>query len=390
TEQFITEYEQIYNQTSQSWQAVTQPQPVIQELKPNTMQIQALRAIDRLYDAGEKRGLLVSATGTGKTYLSAFHVKRKNPQRFLFLVHRETIARAAQASFANVLGSDVALGLYTGTQKDEADYLFATIQTMSMPEHLAKFASNYFDYIVIDETHRAGAKSYQAIMNHFQPRFLLGMTATPERTDGFDIFSQFDHNLAYEIRLQEALAQEMLCPFHYYAISELELDGEVIDEKSEFNRLVQTERIDHVYKQMKFYGCDDGNVRGLIFCSRNEEAEFFAKALNSYGLRTLALSGATPEIQRREAIQRLELPETDSQKLDYLLTVDIFNEGIDIPAVNQVVMLRPTQSAIIFVQQLGRGLRKTEGKEYLTVVDFIGNSLTQREKTCESFISKLS
>ncbi|MGL5914777.1 MAG: DEAD/DEAH box helicase, partial [Culicoidibacterales bacterium] len=290
----------------------------------------------------------------------------------------------------NVLGSDVALGLYTGTQKDEADYLFATIQTMSMPEHLAKFASNYFDYIVIDETHRAGAKSYQAIMNHFQPRFLLGMTATPERTDGFDIFSQFDHNLAYEIRLQEALAQEMLCPFHYYAISELELDGEVIDEKSEFNRLVQTERIDHVYKQMKFYGCDDGNVRGLIFCSRNEEAEFFAKALNSYGLRTLALSGATPEIQRREAIQRLELPEIDSQKLDYLLTVDIFNEGIDIPAVNQVVMLRPTQSAIIFVQQLGRGLRKTEGKEYLTVVDFIGNSLTQREKTCESFISKLS
>ncbi|MGL5548875.1 MAG: DUF3427 domain-containing protein, partial [Culicoidibacterales bacterium] len=373
TEQFIAEYEQIYHQTSNNWQAVVRPSQSSQELQPNKMQTQALRAIDRLYDQDEKRALLVSATGTGKTYLSAFHVRKKKPKRFLFLVHRETIARAAKESFAKVLGSAFSLGLYTGTQKDDADYLFATIQTMSIAEHLNKFPRDYFDYIVIDETHRAGAKSYQTIMNYFQPRFLLGMTATPERTDGFDIFSQFDHNLAYEIRLHEALAQEMLCPFHYYAISELEINGEIIDEKSEFNRLVRTERINHVYEQLQFYGCDDGVVRGLIFCSRNEEAAFFAEQLSIRGFRTLAISGATPEAQRREAIQRLELAATDPQKLDYLLTVDIFNEGIDIPTVNQVVMLRPTQSAIIFVQQLGRGLRKTNEKEYLTVIDFIGN-----------------
>ncbi len=372
-EAFIDVYETIYQSTKTNWRAVVQPTEKIGSLQPNLMQKQALRALDRLYDAGEKRALLVSATGTGKTYLSAFHVQKKQPKRFLFLVHRENIARAALQSYQRVLGGTVTLGMYTGNQKDEADYLFATTQTMTMDEHLQRFSPTFFDYIVIDETHRAGAKSYQKIIDYFQPQFLLGMTATPERTDGFDIFSQFDHNLAYEIRLHEALSQDMLSPFHYYGVSELTLDGEIIDEKSEFNRLVVDERVNYMHEQMQFYGCDDGEVRGLVFCSRNDEAQAFSQKLNAKGLRTLALSGTTTEEKRQEAIERLELPHNHSDKLDYLLSVDIFNEGIDIPAVNQVVMLRPTQSAIIFVQQLGRGLRKTKDKEYLTVIDFIGN-----------------
>lgn len=373
TPEFINAYEQIYEQSKISWRALNQPLEVIQNLQPNSMQIQALRGINRLYDAGEQRALLVSATGTGKTYLSAFHVHEKRPKTFLFLVHRENIARAAMESYRRVLGDTISLGMYTGNEKTSADYLFATIQTISVDDNLTRFKPTHFDYIVIDETHRAGAKSYQKIFDYFQPKFVLGMSATPERMDGFDIFSQFDHNLAYEIRLHQALDQGMLTPFHYYGVSELEINGEQIEEKSKFNRLTVDERIDHVYEKMAFYNCDDGEVRGLIFCSKNKESDEISRKLNQRGLRTLAISSETSEMNRQEAIRRLELLHHDENKLDYLLTVDIFNEGIDIPSVNQVVMLRPTQSANIFVQQLGRGLRKTATKEYLTVIDFIGN-----------------
>lgn len=373
TQEFITQYEQVYEQTKQSWNSLAHVKRTETQLQPNKMQLQALRGINDLYNRGKTKALLVSATGTGKTYLSAFHVKEKSPNRFLFLVHRENIARAALESYRKVLGKNVSLGIYSGNEKSEADYLFATIQTMSQTHHMETFDKNHFDYIVIDETHRAGAKSYKKILEYFNPRFLLGMTATPERTDGFDVFSQFDHNLAYEIRLHQALEQEMLCPFHYYGVSDLIIDGEMIDEKSDFNRLVVDTRVDYIYEKMMFYSCDDGKVRGLIFCSRNEEATEIAYKLSLKGLRTLALSGKASEVERQRAIERLELSHDDEQKLDYLLTVDIFNEGIDIPAVNQVVMLRPTQSAIVFVQQLGRGLRKTQDKQYLTVIDFIGN-----------------
>ena len=250
--------------------------------------------------------------------------------------------------------------------------MFATIQTISKPDIMERFGREHFDYIVIDEVHKAGASSYQRIIEYFKPAFLLGMTATPERTDGFDIFKTFDYNVAYEIRLERALEEKMLTPFHYFGIRDLFIDGEVIDDFTEFNRLVCDERVAKILQAAAHYGHDGDRVKGLVFCSRNEEAKRLSDAFNLQGLKTVALSGANSEMEREQAIERLE-SDDDANRLDYIFTVDIFNEGIDIPAVNQIIMLRPTQSTIIFVQQLGRGLRKATGKEYLTVIDFIGN-----------------
>lgn len=232
----------------------------------------------------------------------------------------------------------------------------------------------FFSFILTpaDESHRVGARTYQDILNHFKPAFLLGMTATPERSDQHNICNDFDYNIAYEIRLQEALKEEMLCPFHYFGITEIAVDGQVIDDTTEFNHLIKDERVRNMIEQINFYGHDGRRVKGLVFCSRNEEAKELSKRFNLLGYRTLALSGEDKEEDREAAIKRLELNE-DESCLDYIFTVDIFNEGIDIPSINQVIMLRPTQSAIIFVQQLGRGLRKVPNKEFVIILDFIGN-----------------
>ena len=317
--------------------------------------------------------MLISATGTGKTYLSAFDARETQPARLLFVVHRRTIAEAALQTFQRVFGATRTMGLYSGQQQEiSADFLFCTVQTLAQAHHLQHFAPDAFDYLVIDETHRSGAESYQRILAHFQPRFLLGMTATPERTDGFDIFQQFGHNIAYEIRLQRALAENMLCPFHYFGVTDLTVNQEPMPETAAFAQLVAEDRIAHILAKAAFYGCDTGQVRGLVFCRNVEESQALSAAFNARGLRTLALNGSSREPERAAAITRLE-SDDEAVRLDYLFTVDIFNEGIDIPRLNQVILLRPTQSAIVFVQQLGRGLRKAAGKEYLTVLDFIGN-----------------
>ncbi len=309
----------------------------------------------------------------GKTFLSAFDVKEVNPKKFLFIVHRANIAKAAMKSFINVFGTSKTMGMYYGNIKEiEADYLFSTIQTISKDGNLNKFDKNYFDYIVIDETHRAGAASYQKILNHFQPKFLLGMTATPERTDGFDIFKEFDYNIAYEIRLHRALEEKMLCMFHYFGVTDITINGNVLGEDVTFNLLIAKERVDRIIEKAEFYGSDNGCTRGLIFCSSVEESNELSNLFNERGYNTVSLSGKSSEDERSDAIKNLE-SDTETEKLDYIFTVDIFNEGIDIPRVNQIIMLRPTQSAIIFVQQLGRGLRKAANKEYVTIIDFIGN-----------------
>lgn len=342
-------------------------------IQPNAMQKKAIENLRNLRDLGKNKALLVSATGTGKTYLSAFDVAQVNPKRMLFLVHRRNIAQKAMESYQSILPFNKEFGLYSGSTKDtNADYLFSTVQTFSREEHLAKFPPNYFDYIVIDETHRASASSYQKLMNHFKPAFLLGMTATPERTDGLDVFALFDYNIASEIRLHDALANEMLVPFHYYGISDIEVNGKLLDETATINELNRLDRVNHIIENINLFGTDDGINRGLVFCSRQEECLFLADEFNNKGLRSIALTGNSTEEERSRAIDLLETDDLDI-KLDYIFTVDIFNEGIDIPRVNQIVMLRPTQSAIIFVQQLGRGLRKREGKSYVTVIDFIGN-----------------
>jgi len=344
------------------------------KISPNKMQIDALACINNLRNAGKNKALLISATGTGKTYLSAFDARIYQPRKLLFVVHRENITRNAMKSFQRIFDNSVSMGILSGNSKDyESDFLFCTIQTLSKDNVMNRFAPNYFDYIVIDEAHRSGANSYQNILEYFTPKFLLGMTATPERMDGFDIFKAFDHNIAYEIRLNRALEENMLCTFHYYGISDIEVNGELINETAGFNSLISNERVERIIEKSKLYGCDHGRVKGLIFCSRVEEARELSKQFNQRGYRTIALDGSSSEDQREDAINQLEEDSHLGHSLDYIFTVDIFNEGVDIPSVNQIIMLRPTQSSIIFVQQLGRGLRKKEHKEYLVVIDFIGN-----------------
>jgi superfamily II DNA or RNA helicase/HKD family nuclease len=342
-------------------------------LTPNKMQVPALERLKAVREIGQKRTLVISATGTGKTVLSAFDVKQFGARRLLFVVHRLNIARKAMSEFKRVFGSAKTMGIYSAgdTFDENADFIFCTVQTINTERHLKRFSTDEFDYIIIDETHRAGATTYKRVLEYFTPQFLLGMTATPERTDGFDIFSLFNHSVAYEIRLQKAMEADLLAPFHYFGVTDVSFDGISIDEKSDFNKLVSQDRVEHIISKIEEYGCDSGEVRGLIFCSRIEEAQELSAAFNLRGYSTLPITGGDSEDAREQAIKRLE--STDEDKIDYLFTVDVFNEGVDIPQVNQVVMLRPTSSAIIFVQQLGRGLRKATGKEYVTVIDFIGN-----------------
>lgn len=345
------------------------------EVLPNAMQIEALRAIAEVRDAGERRAVVISATGTGKTILSALDVRAAAPNRMLFVVHREQIIDASIAAFQRVLGvADVDIGKFVGARKElDRKYVFATIQSISRPENLGQIDPSHFDYVLIDEVHRAGAQSYRRLIDHLQPNFLLGLTATPERTDDFNVFELFDYNVPYEIRLRAALEADMLAPFHYYGVTDYVDDaGQTVTETSGLSRLVSTERVAHLLRAIERYG-HAGATRGLIFCSRREEAAELSRLLNreySHGkrLRTRALSGSDSIELRTQVVAELERGE-----LDYIVTVDIFNEGIDIPTVNQIVMLRQTQSSIVFTQQLGRGLRKAPGKDHLRVIDFIGN-----------------
>ncbi|WP_026909113.1 DUF3427 domain-containing protein [Paucisalibacillus globulus] len=340
------------------------------KINPNKMQQAALKQIADVRARGLDKGLVISSTGTGKTYLSAFDVRRFAPKRMLFIVHREQILNQAKSDFKRVLGGlEKDFGILSGSSKQtNARYLFATIQTISKQENLESFERDEFDYILIDEVHKAGAKSYLKVIDYFKPKFLMGMTATPERTDDFNIYELFDYNIAYEIRLQEALEEDMLCPFHYFGVTDFEFDGELIDDTTILSKLVTEERVSHILDKVNYYGYSGEEVRGLMFCSRKDEAVKLSQALNNRGLRTVALTGDNSQEERMWQVARLE-----NGALDYILTVDIFNEGIDIPSINQVVMLRQTQSSIIFIQQLGRGLRKHETKDFVTIIDFIGN-----------------
>lgn len=339
-------------------------------LTPNQMQQAALKALINLRSEGQKRGLIISATGTGKTYLAAFDVRNYRPRKFLFVVHREQILRKALLSFKNVLGgpADNYGILAGGTKEIDRKYVFATIQTLSRPDILNELKANTFDYILIDEAHKAGAASYQKIINHFKPEFLLGMTATPERTDDFNIYELFDYHIAYEIRLQDAIEEKMLSEFHYIGITDYEYEGQVITDNTPLKHLVSRERMDYVEQQIDYYGHDGDQVYGLIFCSRTEEAHEVAQIMTQKGHPTVALTGEDSVDNREATIKKFE-----NGEIEYLVTVDIFNEGIDIPKINQVIMLRNTESSIIFIQQLGRGLRKSEGKDFVTIIDFIGN-----------------
>ena len=387
---FIETYREKYNRKKQIDQLIREQQKIAAQedivdydsykLKPNKMQQEFICNIHDLIERGAKKALLISATGTGKTYASAFAMRNVNPKKALFIVHRELIAKQAIKSYRRVFGNAKKLALLSGNSKDyDADILFSTMSMMAKPETLKRYRPEEFDYICIDEVHRAGSESYQRIMDYFDPKFWLGMTASPERTDGFDIFKLFDHNIAYEIRLQHALKEDLLCPFHYFGITDFEIDDEVMDERTglrDFNYLVSDKRVQYILEQANYYGHSGDRVKGLVFCSGKKEAKELSAKFNERGYYTAVLTGDDSETQRENCIDLLTREVSKGDKapyLDYIFTIDIFNEGVDIPEINQVLMLRPTESPIVFVQQLGRGLRKAEDKEYVVIIDFIGN-----------------
>ena len=376
TPEWIDEYEKKYKIQNKPAikvvsQSVDEDNSNYSIIKPNKMQKEALKNLQKLRLLRETKGLIISATGTGKTYLAALDVKNYNPKRFLFVAHREQILKKSLDSFHKVLGGDkkTNYGILSGNTKNtDAKYLFATVQTLSKAENLNQFKRDEFDYILIDEAHHVGSKIYGKLLGYFTPDFGVGMTATPERSDDKNIYELFDYNVPYEIRLQEALEEEMLVPFHYIGVSDYTYNGEVIDDNTNLKYLVSEERVKYVVEQSKYYGYDGDVLHGLVFVSRKEEADEIAKLLTKNGYPAQMLSGEDSQEQREQAIEKLK-----NGELTYLVTVDIFNEGIDIPFINQVIMMRKTESVIVFVQQLGRGLRKAQGKEYLTVIDFIGN-----------------
>ena len=351
------------------------------KLKPNSMQVGFINNLQKIYDAGESRALLISATGTGKTYASAFAMRELGFRRVLFLVHRNQIAKQAMKSFRKVFGGRVSMGLLAGKYQDyDAEYLFATIQTLSKDVSLERFAPDAFDAVIIDEAHHSSAESYTKVMKYFTPKLWLGMTATPDKRDdhleGRNIYEIFNHQIAYEIRLQDAMEEDLLCPFHYFGITDLDViadEGRTAEEKVEnFRYLTSDERVANILRQAEYFGFSGDRVKGLVFCSRIDEARLLSAKFNDRGLRTVVLSGSDSESVRTQAIERLAGEDGD-EALDYIFSVDIFSEGVDVPEINQVIMLRPTESPIVFIQQLGRGLRKAEGKEYVVVLDFIGN-----------------
>lgn len=309
-------------------------------------------------------------------------------RRVLFLVHRDQLARQTRKSYEKVFANTVSMGLVgAGYHEYEADYVFATVQTLNRDEHLLQYAKDAFDCIVLDEAHHVPADTYRKIMDHFTPKLWLGMTATPDKRDdnveGRNVYEIFNYQIAYEIRLQQAMEENLLCPFHYFGITDLSMIG---DEEAarDFNMLTSDERVRHIVNQADYYGYSGDKVKGLIFCSNIKETEELSAKFNQIinpatgkNFRTVALNGSASEQERQDAFERLAMNEDESsedrQPLDYIFSVEILNEGVDIVEVNQVIMLRPTQSPIVFIQQLGRGLRKASGKEYVVILDFIGN-----------------
>lgn len=309
-------------------------------------------------------------------------------RRVLFLVHRGQLARQTRKSYEKVFANTVSMGLVgAGYHEYEADYVFATVQTLNRDEHLLQYAKDVFDCIVLDEAHHVPADTYRKIMDHFTPKLWLGMTATPDKRDdnveGRNVYEIFNYQIAYEIRLQQAMEENLLCPFHYFGITDLSMIG---DEEAarDFNMLTSDERVRHIVNQADYYGYSGDKVKGLIFCSNIKETEELSAKFNQIinpatgkNFRTVALNGSASEQERQDAFERLAMNEDESsedrQPLDYIFSVEILNEGVDIVEVNQVIMLRPTQSPIVFIQQLGRGLRKASGKEYVVILDFIGN-----------------
>ncbi|MCM8712122.1 DEAD/DEAH box helicase family protein [Clostridium sp. SYSU_GA19001] len=347
---------------------------VLELFEPRGAQIEALYALKKARDEGLDKVIIIAATGIGKTYLSAFDSKDYN--RILFVAHREEILKQAATSFRNVRGND-SIGFFYSTNKEtDKEVIFALVQTLGKEEYLNEnyFASDAFDYIVVDEFHHAVAGNYKRIMDYFKPKFLLGLTATPERLDNKDVFALCDYNVVYEIRLKEAINKDLLVPFRYYGIYDETVNYQEIDFKNGKYDAAKLEEALMINRRadliLKHYLKHNSKV-AMGFCASKNHAEYMAKYFNENNVPAAAVYSSVNgdySIEREEALSKLNKGE-----IKIIFSVDMFNEGLDVPAIDLVMFLRPTESPTVFLQQLGRGLRKYRDKKYLIVLDFIGN-----------------
>ncbi|MCH3962514.1 MAG: DUF3427 domain-containing protein [Solobacterium sp.] len=355
------------------------------EIKPNFMQRKALKELNRYRAMGTSKALIVAAAGSGKTYLAAFDALNFDAKHLLYIVHEESILKKAKETFETVFGGSVSYGIYTGHQKEsDADFLFAT--NLTMCNSLDLFDRDEFDYIIIDECHHAAASTYQKILSYFTPEFLLGLTATPERMDNQDVFALFDENIPFELRLKDAIINDLIVPFHYYGIRDALIDYGLSpkEERRAAAELSTEEHCSFLHDQIEKHR-PAGKLKALAFCRTVTHARQMSEAMSVY-YHTAYLTGKNDIGERIRAYNDLQ---NDDSDLEILFTIDILNEGVDIPGVNMVLFLRPTDSSTVFIQQLGRGLRKYEGKKYVTVLDFIGNSY-QRSVQIAYALSTLS
>lgn len=347
---------------------------IINIFEPRGAQIEALYSLEKSREEGFDKGLVVAATGIGKTYLAAFDSAKYN--RILFVAHREEIIKQAAQSFKNVRNSDD-IGFFYGNQKDTKNsFIFALVQTLGKDEYLNEeyFSKDYFDYIIVDEFHHAVSNNYKKIINYFTPKFLLGLTATPERLDSKDVFALCDYNMVYEVRLKDAINKGWLVPFRYYGIYDETVNYEDIDYKNgkyDDKQLEEALMLNKRGELILNHYLKYNSKRAMGFCTSRHHAEYMAKVFNENNIPSAAVySGEKGEYSEE---RNIALSKLTSGELKVIFSVDMFNEGLDVPAIDMVMFLRPTQSPTIFLQQLGRGLRKSKDKEYLNVLDFIGN-----------------
>lgn len=368
-EAWISEYEA--RRVQPDWRAAEvaeeSPLPVA---VPHALQQAALAALLGTRQEGFSAGLVVLATGLGKTWLSAFDSDRPEFRRVLFVAHREEILNQAIDNFRRVRPKS-SIGRLAGSERHiDVDLLFASVQTLSRTHHLNSFDPSTFDYIIIDEFHHAAAATYRRIIDHFQPKFLLGLTATPERMDGGDLLALCQENLVFEASVPDGVSADLLCRFQYWGVPDL-VDYTNIPwrnsrfDPTELTAAVATEaRAANALEQFRKHDAK----RCIAFCCSQRHASFMAEFFSSRGVRSVAVHAGDGSAPRSTSLQQLA-----SGELEVIFSVDMFNEGVDVPNIDTVLMLRPTESTVIWMQQFGRGLRKAPGKPHLKVIDYIGN-----------------
>ena len=398
TQDFIDEYEK-YKKSVNAQNTFDYRKTKIEqenEFVPNSMQKRVLQKLKETRINGNKKGLVISATGTGKTYLAAMDIKQffeiksnaKNKLfeindkksktsniKFLFIAHREELLENAINVFSKILKIDKnEFGrIYGGLKEIDKNIIFASIQ--SLRNCYNEFKPSFFDYVIVDEFHHSMSDSYLKTLSYFNPKFLLGLTATPKRMDGKDILSLCDYNVVDEIGIKEALEEDLIVPFHYFGVNDYTINYDNIpykngkyNEKILLENLLLNTRTDYIVEKINKFGFDGDELSAVAFCQNIEHAFFMKEEFLKKGYKSAVITANTSPNERSEILEKFK-----NKKIEILCVVDILNEGIDIPTINLLLFLRPTMSSTIFIQQIGRGLRKAKNKDFVTIIDFIGN-----------------